>query len=66
IGLAIHELPHISPQSTEVLQPNMVFTIEPGLYFSRSFGLRIEDTVLLTNKGAVVLTKFPKRLSSVI
>ena len=66
VGLSVHELPHISPLSKEVLQPNMVFTIEPGLYFSRSFGLRIEDTVALTDKGAVVLTKFPKRLSSVI
>lgn len=66
VGLAIHELPHIGPTSKDVLQPNMVLTIEPGLYISRLFGLRIEDTVVLTNKGAVVLTKFSKKLSSVI
>ncbi len=65
IGLSVHERPHIGPLSTDVLQPNMVFTIEPGVYFPRQLGMRIEDTVVLTSKGATVLTNFPKRPASV-
>ncbi len=46
-GLDIHEYPTLSKKSGEVLQNQMVFTIEPGLYFDGKFGIRIEDTVIL-------------------
>ncbi len=59
VGLALHEKPFISEKSNDVLKEGMVFTIEPGIYF-KDYGLRIEDTVLLTGKGIKVLTKTGK------
>lgn len=49
VGLEIHEYPRLSPKSEEKLKENMVFTIEPGVYFDGEFGIRIEDTVLIKN-----------------
>lgn len=57
LGLEIHETPFISRLSADVLRADNVFTIEPGLYFEGKFGIRYEDTVHLTKKGAVILTK---------
>lgn len=51
IGHDIHESPSLSTKSDAVLKENMVFTIEPGVYFENEFGIRIEDTVILTNSG---------------
>ena len=58
IGLAVHESPSISAysQTKTKLQANMVITIEPGLYFPGQFGYRHENTILITPKGAKVLT----------
>jgi len=55
VGLDIHEYPNISARSDFVLEENMVFTIEPGIYLPNDFGVRIEDTVVLKNIGALVL-----------
>lgn len=52
IGLDIHEFPFISSANDDILLENMVFTIEPGIYLPDEFGVRIEDSVLLTSKGA--------------
>ncbi len=60
LGLEIHEEPHLSPTSEAELKEGMVFTIEPGLYLEGRFGVRIEDTVLLTKKGCLSLTRYPK------
>ncbi len=60
VGLEIHEGPTVSPRSRDVLQPGMVFSIEPGVYIPRKGGVRIEDLVLVTEDGAKVLTKAPK------
>jgi Xaa-Pro aminopeptidase len=46
-GLEIHELPNLSPNSKDILQNNMVFSIEPGVYFPKQGGIRIEDLVYL-------------------
>jgi len=54
VGLNIHEAPTLSKNGEEKLKENMVFTIEPGVYFPNEFGIRIEDTV--------VMKKSPKRL----
>ncbi|MFQ6009937.1 MAG: M24 family metallopeptidase [Candidatus Aenigmatarchaeota archaeon] len=62
VGLDIHEAPSISSDSKETLKPGMVFTIEPGIYISGYGGVRLEDMILLTSKGKINLTKFPKRL----
>lgn len=51
VGIDIHELPHLSPNSDEILQSGMVFSLEPGVYIPRKFGVRYENTVELTEKG---------------
>lgn len=56
IGLDIHEAPTVSALSEQVLKPGMVITIEPGLYIPGKFGIRIEDDVLVTEKGFQILT----------
>jgi Xaa-Pro aminopeptidase len=62
VGLAVHEKPGAGPRSENVLQPGMVCTIEPGIYLAGWGGIRIEDMVLFTEKGAEVLTKAGKEL----
>jgi Xaa-Pro aminopeptidase len=59
VGLEIHEAPDLGAitGSNETLQPGMVFTIEPGLYVKNKFGIRIEDTILVTQKGYEILTR---------
>lgn len=57
VGLEIHEAPTVSPKSPTILKPGMVITVEPGIYLPGKFGIRIEDMVLITNKGREVLTR---------
>lgn len=59
LGLEIHEEPRLGRNSSDVLKLNMVMTIEPGIYIPGWGGIRIEDTVLLTDK-INVLTKANK------
>ncbi len=61
LGVEIHELPNLTLNSKARIENNMVFTIEPGIYFPSKFGIRIEDTVLFKNKP-VALTKLDKDL----
>ncbi len=49
IGVNIHENPYLSPKGNMILKDNMVFSIEPGLYFEGEFGIRIEDTCMIKN-----------------
>jgi Xaa-Pro aminopeptidase len=56
VGLDIHEYPSLSQKSKDVLKEKMVITIEPGIYFNGKFGIRIEDTVLVTKNGYEILT----------
>jgi Xaa-Pro aminopeptidase len=56
VGLEIHEAPRVAPGQDEVLQPGMVITIEPGVYFPGKWGVRIEDVVAVTAQGCEVLT----------
>jgi Xaa-Pro aminopeptidase len=63
IGLEIHEPPWITPtRGVDVLEPGMVFSIEPGVYLPGVGGVRMEDLVLLTSDGAEVLSTSPKKL----
>ena len=62
IGLQVHELPRITWSKREVIQENMVFTIEPGIYLPGIGGVRIEDIVVVKSGGHEVLTTLPKRL----
>ncbi|NPA24896.1 MAG: M24 family metallopeptidase, partial [Deltaproteobacteria bacterium] len=67
IGLEIHEAPSISPAAgNEPLEAGMVFTIEPGCYFPNRWGIRIEDTIHLTEEGPVKLTTIDKNLERMI
>ena len=62
IGMEVHEEPYISDISKAVLEPGMVFSIEPGIYLPGKFGVRIEDLVMVTETGVEVLNKFSKEL----
>lgn len=65
-GLTIHESPRFSPLSNEVLQPNMLLTVEPGIYLPGWGGIRIEDDVLVTEDGCEVITTLPRDLDHMI
>ena len=62
VGLEIHEPPRLGTGQTELLQPGMVITIEPGAYVPGLGGVRIEDMVLVTETGCQVLTPTSKEL----
>lgn len=64
VGLQVHEMPMVSPYSDEKLVPGMVITVEPGIYMAGIGGVRIEDTILITNTGVELLTKSPKGLTA--
>ncbi|AXX89108.1 X-Pro aminopeptidase [Arcobacter suis] len=55
VGLDIHEYPVINSKSDVIIEDNMVFTIEPGIYLANEFGVRIEDTIVMQNGKAVIL-----------
>ena len=60
VGLEIHEAPTIKLKNDAPLKENMVITDEPGIYIPGNFGIRIEDTILVTKKGAITLTESDK------
>lgn len=60
VGLAVHEEPGLGKLGEKPLQPNMVCTIEPGIYLPGEFGVRIEDMAVVTADGCRVLTKAKK------
>jgi Xaa-Pro aminopeptidase len=60
VGLDIHEEPYFRQTQDTKLEPGMIVTIEPGLYYPNQFGIRIEDYLLITEDGAEVLSSSPK------
>lgn len=62
VGRFIHEGPRVAVRSEEVLKPGMVVTIEPGIYLPGWGGVRIEDSVLVTETGCERLSQSPKEL----
>ncbi|HLZ43302.1 MAG TPA: Xaa-Pro peptidase family protein [Candidatus Sulfotelmatobacter sp.] len=65
VGLEIHESPRVAGGQPEILQPGMVITIEPGVYFPGKWGVRIEDMVAVTAGGCEVLTPTGKEFLAV-
>jgi len=60
VGLEGHELPRMSLESTDVLEPGMVVTMEPGIYIPGYGGVRIEDIAVIAEDGYDLLTSFPR------
>lgn len=62
VGLEVHEGPVVSPHGKMKLEPNMVFTNEPGIYLPGKYGVRIEDMIVMTPTGPVTMTASSKEL----
>jgi Xaa-Pro aminopeptidase len=62
VGLDIHEGPRLSFTKSDTLKPNMVVTVEPGVYIPGELGVRIEDLAVITDAGYELLSKSDKQL----
>ena len=62
IGLECHEFGAVSFKNHDLIKPNMIFSIEPGIYLENKLGIRIEDLILVTQDGCELLNKFNKNI----
>ncbi|PGL69142.1 Xaa-Pro peptidase family protein [Bacillus sp. AFS055030] len=62
LGIGIHDYPSVNDSNTDIIKTGMSYTIEPGIYVPNIGGVRIEDDIVITETGAITLTKFPKEL----
>lgn len=60
LGIDIHEAPYITAVSNGLLKENNVFSIEPGIYLSGEFGIRLEEIVILRSDGPEILSEMPR------
>jgi Xaa-Pro aminopeptidase len=65
VGLEIHEAPNIGMRSTGTIGSDMAITVEPGVYLPGRGGVRIEDTLVVTDTGPRILTEGPRDLLTV-
>ncbi|HSS44242.1 MAG TPA: Xaa-Pro peptidase family protein [Thermoanaerobaculia bacterium] len=65
LGIDVHEPPYMVGHDRTVLEPGMTFTSEPGIYLLGRFGVRIEDDILVTRKGAESLSPRVTRLEPI-
>jgi len=62
LGIEIHEAPYVHKANEQLVEPGMVFSIEPGIYIPGEFGVRIEDIVIATEDGCESVNLAPKDL----
>ena len=62
LGSEIHEPPFITSTSETILEPGMVFSIEPGIYMPDKFGVRLEEIVILKEDGPEILSRLSRKL----
>jgi Xaa-Pro aminopeptidase len=62
LGLEVHEAPRLSTESADTLSPGNVVTVEPGIYLEGRGGIRIEDNVVVTERGIENFTALRKDL----
>ncbi len=62
LGLEVHEAPYVFLENEQTTLPGMSFTIEPGIYLPGRGGVRIEDNVIISDEGAIVLSDMPRDL----
>lgn len=60
VGQEIHEPPYITAVSEVVLEPGMVFTVEPGIYLPGRFGIRLEEVAVVTEAGHEILSSLSR------
>ena len=58
VGFMVHQKPRISRYSDEILQEGHIITLEPGVYFPKLFGVRLENMYLIKEQSSINLTKF--------
>ena len=64
VGTKVHEDPVVSPKNEkDILEDDVVFTIEPGIYFEGKFGIRIEDTCVLKEGNVIPLNLTSKEIT---
>ena len=66
VGLDIHEAPTVSQLGTAILAPGFVVTVEPGVYLPGQGGVRVEDTLVVTEGGSRALTRFTKDIHGIL
>jgi len=62
LGMEAHEAPYVFQDNSMILEPGMVFTIEPGIYLPGKYGVRIEDDVVVEADGLRSLTDLPRKV----
>jgi Xaa-Pro aminopeptidase len=66
LGFAVHEAPFLDRGDETLLEPGMVFSVEPGIYVKGLGGFRLSDTVLITEQGIERITYYPREIEKVI
>ena len=66
LGMEVHEAPFLDIGDERVMEPGMVFSVEPGIYVPGLGGFRHSDTVAITDDGIELMTRYPRDLNSLI